>query len=79
MPSMRFAFQVELCQNGDTLLDSSITNASEEKAKIRSNTNRKKLVKLIDNIDLNRGYKNCMKKEATAFIAQLFCAHEDFS
>ena len=39
---MRFAFQVELCQNGDTLLDSSITNASEEKAKIRSNTNRKK-------------------------------------
>ena len=77
---MRFAFQVELCQNGDTLLDSSITNASEEKAKIRSNTNRKKLVKLIDNIDLNRGYKNCMKKRRQLHsIAQLFCAHEDFS
>ena len=45
---MRFAFQVELCQNGDTLLDSSITNASEEKAKIRSNTNRKKKTRQID-------------------------------
>ena len=68
---MRFAFQVELCQNGDTLLDSSITNASEEKGKIRSNTNRKKLVKLIDNIDLNRGYKNCMKKEGNCIYSTI--------
>ena len=77
---MRFAFQVELCQNGDTLLDSSITNASEEKAKIRSNTNRKK----TRQIDRQHRPQSCIqklyeKKEATAFIAQLFCAHEDFS
>ena len=39
---MRFAFQVELCQNGDTFLDSSIKNASEEKAKIRSTQTEKK-------------------------------------
>ena len=44
---MRFAFQVELCQNGDTMLDSSVTNASKEKAKIRSTQTEKKTRQIV--------------------------------